>query len=143
MFNLILTSQGVRPTMRGPLGGAERPTLWGGTTHNFWGGSTRYVGRSTLGGSTMGRIDRHPKCQLYNLQKSYTYHSIYSLFGIKKSNITAAQCEPMRDETFTHIHLTIFHNFRHFYALLFCVFIGRFLVGYSLFANSSLFHYLP
>ena len=36
----------------GPLGGAERPTLWGGTTRNFWGGSTRYVGGSTRGGST-------------------------------------------------------------------------------------------
>jgi len=37
----------------GPLGGAERPTLCGGTNRNFLGGSTRYVGRIDP-----GRIDR-------------------------------------------------------------------------------------
>jgi len=38
--------------MRANIGEAERPTLWGGTTRNFWGGSTRYEGRIDP-----GRID--------------------------------------------------------------------------------------
>jgi len=29
-----------------PLSGTERPTLWGGTTCYFGGGTTRYVGRN-------------------------------------------------------------------------------------------------
>ena len=41
-----------------PLGGAERPTLWGGTTCNFGGGTTHYVGQIDPRGADGNRTTR-------------------------------------------------------------------------------------